>query len=296
MVKITVVGSASIDLTVQAHKWPQKGETILGDSLHISFGGKGANQAVAAARLGAQVTLIACLGQDNYAHDILKNLKDNNVNTEYINKLVNETTGTAHITLVDGDNSIIVVGGANSKLSTTVIDNVKSVIGNSDIVMVQQEIPIDTIIYLINLCSTLKVPLLLNPAPIQDIPQDILEKASYITPNEHEIIELFPNQSVDAILTRYANKLIVTQGENGARYNDGKIIKQIPTFSVPVVDTTGAGDTFNAGLAVAIAQKQPLVNCIRFANAAAALSVQKLGAQGGMPKLEDVKLLLKTMK
>lgn len=292
MAKIIVVGSASIDLTVISDKRPLAGETVIGQELLLSPGGKGANQAVAAARLGAEVAFVGAVGKDNYASEIIKNLKQNQVNTEYLSQLENAASGTAHITLAEGDNSIVVIPAANMQLTPAMIDAAFELIRSADIVMVQQEIPISVIEYVSKICHDLGVKLLLNPAPIREIPASVINAASYITPNEHEAAALFQGLSLEGSLAKNPHKLIVTQGKNGALYHDGKEQVLVAGFKVSAIDTTGAGDTFNAAFAVAIAEGKSFAESIRFANAAAALSVQKLGAQGGMPYREEVERML----
>lgn len=292
MAKIVVVGSASIDLTVISDKRPLAGETVIGQELLLSPGGKGANQAVAAARLGAEVAFVGAVGRDNYASEIIKNLKQNQVNTEYLSQLENAASGTAHITLAEGDNSIVVIPAANMQLTPAMIDAAFELIRSADIVMVQQEIPISVIEYVSKICHDLGVKLLLNPAPIREIPASVINAASYITPNEHEAAALFLGLSLEDSLAKNPHKLIVTQGKNGALYHDGKEQVLVAGFKVSAIDTTGAGDAFNAAFAVAIAEGKSFAESIRFANAAAALSVQKLGAQGGMPYRNEVEKML----
>lgn len=292
MAKIVVVGSASIDLTVIADKRPNAGETVIGQQLMLSAGGKGANQAVAAARLGANVTFVGCVANDSYGNDIIENFKQNNVNIEHLARVENTTTGTAHIILAEGDNSIVVVPGANLNVSRQIIDNARDEILNADIVMVQQEIPLDSIAYLGELCHSYQIQLLLNPAPIQATPSSVIANAAFITPNEHEANAIFPTMNLTQALQNNPHKLIVTQGSAGALYHDGQEIVTVDGFKVQAVDTTGAGDTFNAAFAVAIAEKKSFAESIKFANAAAALSVQKLGAQGGMPSRTEVEEFL----
>lgn len=292
MVKIVVVGSASIDLTVIADKRPNAGETIIGNQLLLSAGGKGANQAVAAARLGAEVSFVGCVGNDSYGQDIIKNFKRNNVNINYLSVVETVTTGTAHIILAEGDNSIVVVPGANLHVNRQIIDNAKDEILSADIVMVQQEIPMDSIEYLSSICGENNISLLLNPAPIQATPASVIANATFITPNEHEANAIFPALSLQQALQNNPYKLIVTQGSAGALYHDGTNIVTIDGFKVNALDTTGAGDTFNAAFAVAVAEKKSFAESVKFANAAAALSVQKLGAQAGMPLRAEVEEFL----
>ena len=292
MAKIVVVGSASIDLTVISDKRPLAGETVIGQELVLSPGGKGANQAVAAARLGAEVAFIGVVGKDSYGNEIIDNFKRNHINIEYLNQLENVASGTAHITLAEGDNSIIVIPAANMLLTPAMIDDALEIIRNADIVMVQQEIPLIVIEHLSKICLDLGIRLLLNPAPIRETPASVINAATYITPNEHEAAALFPGVSLADSLARNPHKLIVTQGKDGALYHDGERQVLIPGFKVSAVDTTGAGDTFNAAFAVAIAEGKSFAASIKFANAAAALSVQKLGAQGGMPYRDEVERML----
>ena len=288
MIRIAVVGSSSMDLVVTSAKRPMAGETVLGESFITVPGGKGANQAVAAARLGAEVSMVGCVGDDVYGEIILDNLKKNHVNTKYVEPVTGSASGTAHITLSEGDNSIIVVKGANDFITPEYVEKAKKVIEESDIVMVQQEIPEETVEYLADLCSTLQKRLLLNPAPARKLSEAVIQQASFLTPNEHEFEILFDGRDRTAVLTEYPNKLFITEGKNGVRYFDGHEEKVVPSFEVEAVDTTGAGDTFNAAFAVAVAEGKSFDESLLFANRAASISVTKLGAQGGMPQRVEV--------
>jgi ribokinase len=289
LAKIAVIGSSSIDLVVSADKRPQAGETVLGNSFETVPGGKGANQAVAAARLGADVTMIGRVGDDDFGEIILENLKTNGVNTKYMEPVTHTRSGTAHITLAEGDNSIVVVKGANDHTTPEYVKKAESVIREADVVLVQLEIPMETVEFAAELCDKLGVPLLLNPAPARPVSRELIAKASFITPNEHEFKLLFDGEDRSEVLKRYPNKLIITEGKEGARFFDGEKEWLVPGISVPVVDTTGAGDTFNAAFAVQIAGGKSVYEALEFANHAAALSVTKFGAQGGMPTAEEVK-------
>jgi ribokinase len=288
MVKMTIIGSSSMDLVVTASKRPNKGETILGESFKTVPGGKGANQAVAAARLGAEVYMVGCVGEDGFGEEIVNNFTSNGVFTTYVERVTHSKTGTAHITLADGDNSIIVVKGANNYVTPDFVEKVLDVIRESNIVLIQQEIPEETVEYVTEICFANNVPLLLNPAPARLISKTVIEKATYITPNEWEASVLFENKDIHEALKEYPNKLLVTEGKNGVRYYDGENEVLVPAYQVDAVDTTGAGDTFNAAFAVAVAEGKSIKDSIRFANRAASLSVTKFGAQGGMPTREEV--------
>lgn len=288
MAKIAVIGSLSMDLVVSADKRPQAGETVLGNSFETVPGGKGANQAVAAARLGAEVTMIGCVGNDSFGEVILENLKANQVKTQYVEPVTHTRSGTAHITLAEGDNSIVVVKGANDFTTPEYVRKAETAIRDADIVLIQFEIPAETVEYTADLCERLGVPLLLNPAPARPVSMDVIAKSAFITPNEHEFRILFDGADRTEVLRKYPNKLIITEGKKGVRFFNGEKEMAIPGVTVPVVDTTGAGDTFNAAFAVAIAEGKSMEDALEFANLAAALSVTKFGAQGGMPTMDEV--------
>ncbi|MED4040705.1 ribokinase (plasmid) [Niallia taxi] len=288
MIKMTTIGSSSIDLVVTAAKRPNQGETIIGESFKTVPGGKGANQAVAAARLGADVKMIGCVGADEFGEKIVNNFTANGVDTTNVERVTHTETGTAHITLAEGDNSIIVVKGANDYVTPDLVEKALNIILASDIVLIQQEIPEETVEYVAELCFANDVPLLLNPAPARPISKNVIERAAYLTPNETEAAILFKDKDITEVLKEFPNKLLVTEGKNGVRYYDGERERLIPAYSVEAVDTTGAGDTFNAAFAVAVAEGKSVEDSIRFANRAASLSVTKFGAQGGMPTREEV--------
>lgn len=288
MVKVAVIGSSSMDLVVTSAKRPEAGETVLGESFKTVPGGKGANQAVAAARLGAEVFMIGCVGEDHYGQAIITNFYQNNVQTEYVEPVTEKESGTAHIILAEGDNSIVVVKGANDAVTPAYVERTREVIERADIVLIQQEIPEETVEYTANLCKEIGVPLLLNPAPARPISENVIGKASYITPNEHEAALLFAGISPGEALRKYPEKLFITEGKRGVRYFNGENEVLVPAYPVEAVDTTGAGDTFNAAFAVALAEGKTIEASLRFANRAASLSVMKFGAQGGMPSRQEV--------
>ncbi|MCP1184250.1 ribokinase [Paenibacillus sp. 1781tsa1] len=288
MAKICVIGSSSMDLVVTSSRRPGAGETVLGDSFKTVPGGKGANQAVAAARLGAEVAMIGRVGDDTFGKDILENFRTNAVNTQNVKPVTHLESGTAHIILAEGDNSIVVVEAANREVTPAYVDEAAEVIRNADIVLIQQEIPEETVVHVSAMCAEFGTPLLLNPAPARNLPQEVIDNAAYITPNEHEAEILFQGMSPAQALRQYPNKLFITEGSKGVRYFDGTEEILVPTYKVEAVDSTGAGDTFNAAFAVALAEGQPLQESIRFANRAASLSVTKFGAQGGMPTRDEV--------
>lgn len=288
--KISVVGSINMDMTVTAERIPLKGETLKGEDLRYIPGGKGANQAVAMAKLGAQVEMFGCVGNDDAGRTLIQNLKDVGIETSHIKVMEGTPTGIAMITVGENDNTIIVVAGANGCVDRAYIDSVKEAILQSDIVLLQHEIPLDTVAYVTDLCYANGVKVVLNPAPAAPVAKETLDKVSYLTPNEHEATILFGNRTVEEMLRLYPGKLLITQGSKGASIclDSGEIV-QVPARKAKVVDTTGAGDTLNGAFTMQIANQVPVEEALRFANTAASLSTEKFGAQGGMPTCEEVK-------
>lgn len=284
---ITVVGSINMDLVVEVEKRPVQGETLLGQSFSTFPGGKGANQAVAAARLGGSVNFIGKIGADAFGKELQEHLIKENINTEHLNVDMEQSTGIANIIVSEGDNSIIVVSGANYRLTPEDISAVANVIAQSKIVIVQLEIKGETVEKVLELCQEYQVPALLNPAPAAHCTEKMIEMATFFTPNETECAELFGSYS-EELLKKYPNKLIVTLGESGAAYFDGSEIIHVHGYKTDVVDTTGAGDTFNGAFGFAISEGYTMKEALQFANAAASLAVEKLGAQQGMPLFPEV--------
>ncbi|GGG98306.1 ribokinase [Staphylococcus pragensis] len=284
--QIYVIGSMSMDLVVATDKVPGKGETVLGESFFTTPGGKGANQAVAAARLGRDVHMIGRIGNDTFGEDIFQNLKHNQINVEHV-KPTEGPSGTAHITLADSDNSIIVVPSANNEVTPDYVQEALASTQPGDIVLLQQEIPAETVEAAVKYCYEHDVISILNPAPYRDISDEVLEQVTYLTPNEKESENMFEGD-VDGALERYPDKLIVTLGELGAVYHNGLEQVEIKGFKREVKDTTGAGDTFNGALAVGLQKGYDLADAVSFANLAASYSVTGMGAQGGMPTFEDL--------
>lgn len=296
MGRIAVIGSCNVDLVVEAERWPKAGETIFGSRFSTLPGGKGANQAVAAARLGAEVAMVGCVGDDANGDLMKKVLAADGVQTDFIKTISGVTTGTAHITLAEGDNTIVVVPGANAAVDEAVIDGAWDFLKTCDMLLLQHEIPLATNEYILKKAKAAGVPVLLNPAPFEKLPAETLALASYVTPNEHEAALMFPGLSREEILTEAPCRVVMTVGARGVMYGEEGKAERVPGFSVPVVDTTGAGDTFNGAFAVAVSEGKPMREAVRFANAAAALSVGKLGAQGGMPRRAEVEAFLSCKK
>lgn len=288
--KLGVVGSINMDMIVTAERIPLKGETIKGNEISYIPGGKGANQAVAAARLGAEVEMFGCVGNDNTGTTLINNLKMEGIITKNIRTIDSVTTGLAIITVAENDNSIIVVPGANNYVDKDYIDRISNELFASDMVLLQHEIPQETVEYVIRLCHEKQIKVVLNPAPARPVSKEIIDMIDYLTPNEHEAIIIFgSDKSTEELLKQYPEKLIITQGEKGVSVckKSGEILL-IPARKAKVVDTTGAGDTLNGAFTVAIHEKKDILAALQFANIAASLSIEKFGAQGGMPTHEEV--------
>ncbi|MCR6095436.1 ribokinase [Salipaludibacillus agaradhaerens] len=276
---VTVIGSLNMDLVTQTNSFPVKGETVIGDHFMTVPGGKGANQAVAAARLGANVNLIGRVGDDPFGEILLRNLTENSVFKANVEPVTDCATGVATIILHDRDNRIIVTPGANNYVTKEYIVQHENVILTSDIVLLQMEIPLPTIEFVLQLCEASAVPVILNPAPAHQLSEEAWQRATYLTPNETEKELLFGKEPSEYL----REKLIVTEGKHGVSFFESGSFDRVDGWSVTPVDTTGAGDTFNGAMAVALAEGKSKAEAITFANAAAAMSIQKLGAQGGMP-------------
>lgn len=284
--KITIIGSINMDLVTITDEVAMQGETVHGKDFQTLYGGKGANQAIAAARLGADVYMIGKVGDDDFGRGMLENFEAHGVDTGGIGIEKDTPSGIANIIVSDKDNRIIIISGANGKVDRAHVDRSVEIIRESDIVLVQFEIPMETVEHAIDICRRENVPIIINPAPVTELEDAYFEASAYITPNEHERAKLFKMR--DDGLPGHHEKLITTQGPKGASYfKNGKEIT-LPPKSVEVVDTTGAGDTFNAAFAVAIAEGKDIETAINFANAAAGIAVGKIGAQNGMPKREEL--------
>lgn len=298
--KIVVVGSFNMDLTAYMERLPRPGETVNGRQFVTGPGGKGSNQAVAAARLGANVTFIGRVGNDVFADSAINIWKQEQINTAYVVRDPNYATGVAPIWVDDsGENSIVVVLGANLAVSPADIDRAADIIAQADILVTQLEINYEAAAYALKIAKEKGIRTILNPAPAGKVAPDVLALADFLTPNETELEVLAGKTSAPiehaarSLLTREDQTVVVTLGARGAQWVNQSVTGQIPTFPVKVVDSTGAGDAFNAGLAVALAEGKNLTDAITFANATAGLCVTKPGTTLSMPQRDEVEALLK---
>ncbi len=302
MKKVVVVGSLNMDLVIEVDRIPKIGETIKGDEMSYLIGGKGSNQAVSACRLGNDVSMIGCVGNDTFGDKILKHLKEEGVNIDGIKCDEATFTGIATIFKTKEDNSIVVIPGANDFCNTDLIDENIETIKSADVLIVQLEIPMETVEYALKIAKENGVKTILNPAPARKLSKEILKNADFITPNETEF-EIIANKNFndeneleESMIAWQAEnpltRLVVTRGKNGSSYVENATVKTRKTIKVDVVDTTGAGDTFNGALAYGISNNLKMDELVTFAGTAASLSVTKFGAQTGMPKFEEVNKFL----
>lgn len=294
--KILIVGSLNMDIVVETDTIPAEGETVLGQHAHFIPGGKGANQAVALARLGAEVHMIGAVGTDSFGKDLIAALQAEGIDLTGIKQVEGEATGIAIIQLCQQDNRITVVPGANHQVLPSDVDTHESLFAAADLVLLQMEIPLPTVVQAAAVAKRHGKTVILNPAPAQVLPDGLLSQIDYITPNKTELAILTGaqeeqdlEQGIQRLLANGAKHVITTLGSKGVAYGTKDCsYATCPSYAVDVVDTTGAGDAFNAGLAFSIAKGTELAEAATFAGRVAALSVTKLGAQAGMPTFDEV--------
>jgi ribokinase len=303
---IVVVGSVNLDLVCSCHQLPLPGETVSGNNFQMFEGGKGANQAVAAARLGYPVAMVAKVGDDEFGTRLRVALKAAGVSIEHVSIAKGVSSGVAMITAdQQGQNTIIVVPGANGRLLPSDLDQATPLLQSAGMILTQLEIPIETVDYLSKLAKKFQVPLMLDPAPAQLLRPQLFKSIAFLTPNETEagslcrrdgmVIDRSNAQVVaEQLLAKGPRNVILKMGRQGCYFsgqdNDGEFV---PAFKVRAVDSTAAGDAFNGGLAVALLQGKDIGEATRFASAVAALSVKQQGAQPSMPTLALVHTFLK---
>jgi ribokinase len=296
--KIVVVGSINMDIVISAGRLPKMGETILGERVTYLPGGKGANQAVAMARLGGEVQMVGAVGNDEFGRTLLSQLKKNGVGTEFVEAIDGVQTGIANIYSVDHDNCITVVPGANFAVTPDKIDErIQQAIASADVLVTQLEIPLDTVLKVLQVAKQNGVTTILNPAPAQILPAELLGLVDYLTPNETEFEVMSGHSFISRDQLRelmaewqtvHDQTLLVTLGSEGCAYLDNGILKVIQPPEVELVDTTGAGDSFNGALAVGVTKGWPISDMVSFSVHVSAKAVTKFGAQEGMPFLDEL--------
>ena len=303
---VLVVGSSNTDMAIKMDRLPKPGETILGGRFASASGGKGANQAVAAARAGGAVTFIARIGRDMFGDKTVAGFVADGINVDYVIRDQTNPSGVALIFIGRaGENSIAVASGSNGKLAPADLKKTRKAFHDADVLVLQLETPMKTVEAAAELAAETGLRVILNPAPAQCLPASLLRRVSVLTPNQSEA-ELLTGvtlrgwaaaaKAAAELLSRGVQNVIITLGSRGV-YVAGKETRQmIPGYKVKAIDTTAAGDVFNGALSVALAAGKPLVEAARFANAAAAISVTRMGAQTSAPTRKEIERMLATGK
>lgn len=296
MKKILVIGSANMDLTIHTDRMPKLGETVNGYDFSLNSGGKGANQAVAVAKLGGDVKFLGAVGNDAYGQKLLSDL--NGCNVEFAGlKLENTSTGTASITVINGDNFIILNEGANACITPQIIDEKAELIKEADYLIMQLEIPVDSVIRAAEIAKESNTVFIFNPAPYKELPESFYGNIDYIIPNEHEAylitgIEITDKNScieaVNLLKSKGIPNVIITLGEKGCVYNKGNEIIFCEAVKTSVKDTTSAGDTFIGALCCKLAENAELSECVAYATKAAAITVSRNGASSSIPYAHEI--------
>lgn len=295
---ILVIGSSNTDMVAKTDRLPAPGETVLGGAFFMAPGGKGANQAVAAARLGASVSFIAKVGDDIFGRQAVEGFAKEGIDTSLVAVDAGNPSGVALITVdAKGENCIVVASGANANLLPGDLSGVADVIKNAALILMQLEIPLETVELVTRLAAAGHVPVILNPAPAQALPDALLRDVYILTPNQKEAEMLTGIPVVDrasaeaaagALAAKGVNVVIITMGAAGALLLDNGRSEWVPAVEVNAVDTTAAGDVFCGALTVALSEGQPVKEAVVFAGAAAALSVTRMGAQTSAPTRREV--------
>lgn len=305
MGNVLVVGSLNVDLVMRSERMPAEGETLTGGSFARFTGGKGANQAVAAARLGAAVTMVGSVGDDSFGAESIRALERNAVDVRHVRRLPNKATGVAFILLdAEGRNRIIVSPGANHVWDAAVVPALQDKFSRADVIVVQLEVPLDVVTQTLELANEVGTPVILNPAPAQVLATGLLARVRLLTPNEVELGQLVGRSlrglddikgAAHELMACGVQSVVVTLGERGAlviggsgeNFGEDEMV-EVDGYPVRAVDTVGAGDAFNGALATKLAYGTPLVTAARFANAVAAIAVTREGAQSSMPTSHEV--------
>jgi len=301
--KITVIGSSNTDLVATVPKLPLPGETVMGKEFMVAPGGKGANQAVAIARIGGDVTFVAKVGVDDYGEQALKNFKNDGIDTSFVFRDYNTPSGVALIFVDEsGENMLVPVPGANGRLLPADIEKARIAIESADILVLQLEVPLQTVEYAVIIAHEKGIPIVLNPAPGRKLEKRLIEKVNYIIPNETEAetltgIKVTDDSSAkkagEELLKLGAKTAIITMGRQGAMLVNSSESELIPAFKVHAVDATAAGDAFTGGFSYAVASGKDIKEAIIFGNAVAAITVTRMGAQPSMPTKDELEEFLK---
>lgn len=300
--KLVVLGSVNADHILTLEHFPHPGQTLTGNNYQVAFGGKGANQAVAAGRSGADIHFIACVGDDDVGHHIEKQLVNDRVNTQAIAKIANQSTGVALIFVNQvAENCIGIYAGANAALSPTYVQQHQNLIESADALLLQLETPLESILEAAKIANQSQVKVVLNPAPARELPEELLRLVDVITPNETEALSLTgvivhdekdAHEAACVLHGKGIKTVVITMGSRGVWLSEHGQGKLISGFKVDAVDTIAAGDTFNGAFVTALLEGKNAEEASHFANAAAAIAVTRSGAQPSVPWREEIDTFL----
>ncbi|KQT24037.1 sugar kinase [Chryseobacterium sp. Leaf405] len=285
--KIIVVGSSSIDLILETEKVPCAGETVIAYNSESYFGGKGANQAVGAARLGASVFFVGCVGMDPLGQQIMRNMVSENVNVGFVFETDQESTGTAYVTTADGSSGIVVVPAANNYLSIEHVEAADKYFHTTDLVLLQLEVSIEVIRYAVKKAKKYGKKVGLYASPAQPLGDDILDNIDFIIAKSSELHIIFGEDQREVILKKYFNKVFVRDDVNSTVYFDGTEMKYCRHDKEKTVQTMGMGDAFTTGFSIALCHKNSIEECVNFGNEVSARVSGKKGSQTGLPRISD---------
>ena len=296
MGRIFVVGSLNIDLVMQSGRLPLQGETMVGDAFTIHLGGKGQNQAVCAAKLGGEVRFCGCVGDDVFADRIHSNCAGHNINTDHVRTIEGQSSGIALIHVIDGDNRIMLIPGANNNVTHDQVTSFISEATQGDILVVQLEIPADVVAHAIRLAHAQGLTVIFNPAPMKDLGPVLLDAVDVLVVNRIELSMMSSKDDVveacDEILSKGVKHIVVTLGKDGYLYKTSGSLIEKGGYVVDVVDTTGAGDAFVGAFAYGLSCKHAIDKSLSVANMTAAISVGKLGAQTAYPTRDELDMFI----
>ena len=285
--KIIVVGSSSIDLVLSTEHLPKPNETVLADKSESFFGGKGANQAVGAARLGADVSFVGCVGRDPFGQQIMRNLVDERVDVSYVTEIEDAATGSAFVTSSAGVNSIVVVPASNYCLKSSHVAEAERLFSSSDLLLIQLEIPMETVEFSVELARKNNIKIGVYASPPKKLSESVIEASTFIVAKSSELSIVFGEDQREDILRKYANKLFVRDDSNSTTYYNGSEMKYYRNDHDSVLHKMGMGDAFTSGFAVALCHGNPVDDCVQFGNDVSLKVTKNCGSQSGLPYLKD---------
>lgn len=302
--KLVVLGSINADHILNLEQFPRPGETVIGEQYSVAFGGKGANQAVAAGRSGADIAFIACVGNDDIGTRICQQLSKDNIDVSAVEAISGETTGVALIFVnADAENMIAINAGANAAVTTDYLHRHQQHIMDASALLMQLESPLETVIAAAKLAHEHQTKVILNPAPARELPDELLSLVNMITPNETEAqfltgitveTEDDAARAAQVLHDKGIETVLITLGSRGVWLSENGQGQRIPGYRVKAVDTIAAGDTFNGALVTALLENKPMSSAVKFAHAAAAIAVTRRGAQPSVPWREEIDEFLQT--